>query len=195
MQSSRWATRSLCSSSRTAACGRWGNNQYGQLGPGSSVYYRTHPTQLGTAKDWKSVAAGTSHALALETNGTLWAWGINDSGQLGLGDIDKRFEPVRVGADSNWDVVGAGPRSSFARRPTGRYGHGGTTHTVSSVSATRATEWSQPKWAARPIGPLSTAEASRLLRSRPTALCGHGGAISTTSSASPEPRIISPPSG
>ncbi|MCW2927839.1 MAG: repeat-containing protein, partial [Thermoleophilia bacterium] len=75
----------------------WGGNQYGELGIGSSsgpstcgatpcspyaVQVRTSnaPAYLGSVK---SIAAGTSFALAVRSDGTVWAWGRGDSGQLG----------------------------------------------------------------------------------------------------------------
>ncbi|MEI6452458.1 MAG: RCC1 domain-containing protein, partial [Actinomycetes bacterium] len=42
-----------------------------------------------------SVATGSHHTLALQRDGSLWAWGSNDCGQLGLGDTDKRDRPTR----------------------------------------------------------------------------------------------------
>jgi hypothetical protein len=44
------------------------------------------PVQVGTATNWRAVAAGSGQSLALRADGTLWAWGINGHGQLGLGD-------------------------------------------------------------------------------------------------------------
>ena len=41
-------------------------------------------TALRLDRLWKAVAAGTSHALALREDGTLWAWGSNYWGQLGI---------------------------------------------------------------------------------------------------------------
>ncbi|MBU4298460.1 PKD domain-containing protein, partial [Patescibacteria group bacterium] len=75
---------------------------------------RTVPTQVGTSTNWEAVAAGgsiggswTGHTLAIKTNGTLWAWGGNGSGQLGLGDTTNRTVPNQVGTDADWKLVGA----------------------------------------------------------------------------------------
>jgi alpha-tubulin suppressor-like RCC1 family protein len=54
------------------------------------------PTQVGTATDWAAIAAGEMHSLALRKNGSLWAWGHNNFGQLGIGDTTDRHEPTRV---------------------------------------------------------------------------------------------------
>src|SRR5207244_2330518 len=42
------------------------------------------------------IAAGATHALALKSNGTVWAWGSNGSGQLGDGTTTTRTTPVQV---------------------------------------------------------------------------------------------------
>jgi alpha-tubulin suppressor-like RCC1 family protein len=76
----------------------WGYNYYGQLGLGDSGTgsSRNTPAQIGTNSDWTDIAAGESHTLGLKTNGTLWIWGKNDYGQLGLGDTINRNIPTLV---------------------------------------------------------------------------------------------------
>jgi len=72
----------------------WGYNIQGQLGLGDGGLgtERITPTQIGSATDWSMVAGGMYHTISLKTNGTIWAWGRNDSGQLGLGDtIDRNI--------------------------------------------------------------------------------------------------------
>src|SRR5450756_73218 len=76
----------------------WGDNAAGQLG----INYDTAkalpiPWRVGTATDWAVVACGNAHALALKSDGSLWAWGDNASGQLGLDDKPRRSVPTRVG--------------------------------------------------------------------------------------------------
>lgn len=63
----------------------WGNNATGQLGLGSSQQPPvTLPTRLPAfGNDIRAIAAGTAFALALDASGAVWAWGDNDSGQLG----------------------------------------------------------------------------------------------------------------
>ena len=43
-----------------------------------------------------AVAAGYDHALALQADGSVWAWGQNDCGQLGIGNTVRQREPVRI---------------------------------------------------------------------------------------------------
>ena len=59
------------------------------------------------------LAAGDGHSLAIRADGSLWAWGRNEHGQLGIGGLDDQEKPVRVGSATNWvDVVASGNRST-----------------------------------------------------------------------------------
>jgi hypothetical protein len=66
----------------------WGWNNNGQLGDGTRVN-KNNPVQIGTATNWKTVAANQYHTLAVKQDGTLWAWGRNNYGQLGDGTAWK----------------------------------------------------------------------------------------------------------
>ena len=94
----------------------WGLNETGQLGLGIEAPTSiTFPTQMGSNRDWSSVGAGYYHTLAIKTNLTLWVWGANESGQLGLGDTDQdRYSPVQVGTESVWIMVIGGSNHSIA---------------------------------------------------------------------------------
>lgn len=76
----------------------WGFNAYGQLGVGLSDNLIASPTQIGSESNWTTVTAGHWHTLALKGDGTLWSWGSNGNGQLGIGshDNDRHLEPVQV---------------------------------------------------------------------------------------------------
>lgn len=54
------------------------------------------PVQIGSG--YTMVAAGASHAVAIKTNGTLWAWGDNSAGELGDGTTTNHNEPVMIGS-------------------------------------------------------------------------------------------------
>ncbi|GAA4761698.1 MULTISPECIES: T9SS type A sorting domain-containing protein [Flavobacterium] len=97
----------------------WGRNNFGQIGDGSAVANRTIPTQIGTASDWQLISCGGSHTLALKTNGTLWAWGLNSSGQLGNGNNTNSNVPVQVGTDTDWAIISAGDEFSLALKTNG----------------------------------------------------------------------------
>ena len=63
-----------------------------------------------------SVAAGSSHSLALTAEGALFSFGRGDYGQLGHGDTANQQQPKRVVALAKERVVGvaAGSRHSLA---------------------------------------------------------------------------------
>ena len=46
---------------------------------------------------WPAIAAGGYHSVVLKADGSLWAWGCNERGQLGLGDDVNRKVPTRIG--------------------------------------------------------------------------------------------------
>ena len=58
------------------------------------------------------VAAGAGHSLALKSDGTVWAWGLNSSGQLGDGTTTTRTTPVQVDGLSNVIEVAAGAEAA-----------------------------------------------------------------------------------
>jgi len=75
----------------------WGNNFYGQLGNGTDGNSSSTPVQVSNLTDIVWIEAGNNHSLALDSNGTLWAWGRNQYGRLGDGDDENSNVPVEVG--------------------------------------------------------------------------------------------------
>ena len=59
------------------------------------------PIQIGTQTTWAIVAAGANHSLAIKNDGSLWSWGINDDGQLGLRNNQLQTSPTQVGDVKN----------------------------------------------------------------------------------------------
>lgn len=93
----------------------WGANQTGQLGTGASgPGDQLLPRQVGISTDWLSITAGEGFALALQRDGTLWAWGVNYDGQLGDGTTTERGSPVRVAGGMKWRQVTAGAYHTVA---------------------------------------------------------------------------------
>jgi len=100
----------------------WGSNSAGQLGNGEEgrANMILSPTRIGTDNNWASVSAGAFHTVAVRTDGTLWAWGSNQFGQLGNGgggDGDRSLNPIQVGAAANWasSSVGIGHTLAVGR--------------------------------------------------------------------------------
>jgi alpha-tubulin suppressor-like RCC1 family protein len=134
----------------------WGNNSSGQLGISTPLFFTQRtPTPLGTATDWAYISAGSSYSLAIKTNGTLWAWGNNSFGQLGIGNTTNQSSPVQVGSATNWarvwaasDAGGAtiglktdGTLWSWGRNDLGQLGIGNTTQQNSPVQVGTDADW------------------------------------------------------
>jgi alpha-tubulin suppressor-like RCC1 family protein len=98
----------------------WGQNNAGQIGQGSTstATYPT-PTQVGTAATWASVRVGMYYACAVDSNGSLYCWGNNVSGQLGVGDKMMRTSPTQVGAGAVWGAPAVGGFTTCAPRADG----------------------------------------------------------------------------
>lgn len=79
-------------------------------------------TRIGTDNDWADMACSRFwgySAFAIKTNGTLWAWGENSAGQLGIGNTQAQTLPVQVGTDTDWKQVAAGVSSVLALKTDG----------------------------------------------------------------------------
>jgi len=61
-----------------------------------------------------AVAAGYDHVVALNIDGTVWAWGNNSVGELGIGTAINSSVPVRVSGLAGVQGIAAGYRNSFA---------------------------------------------------------------------------------
>ena len=75
----------------------WGSNYSNQIANGNPWWnYQATPFQVPNLASIIKVAAGFDHTLALAEDGTVWAWGRNDSGELGDGTTQARQAPVQV---------------------------------------------------------------------------------------------------
>ena len=54
--------------------------------------------------------------IATKTDGTLWSWGQNSYGRLGLGDTTSRSSPVQVGTLTNWSSIAGGGVHTLAKQ-------------------------------------------------------------------------------
>ena len=108
----------------------WGSRASGRLGnddanddcspanPGDCIV--TTPvavTPMGGAA-WEAPRVGQGHTCARQTDGSLWCWGANGSGQLGFAG-DDALVPTQVGAAIDWTMVEIGAGSTCGLRAPG----------------------------------------------------------------------------
>ena len=97
----------------------WGFNSGGQLGIGNTTSQdRPQQVTAPAATGWASVAAGNSHTCATRSDTTLWCWGANNHGQLGIGNITAQDLPQQVTtpAAGGWVTVAGGGGHTCATR-------------------------------------------------------------------------------
>jgi len=131
----------------------WGENGDGQLGLGDTTD-RSSPVQIGSDTDWSFIVGSRNYqAHALRTDGTLWAWGRNNWGQLGDGTTTNRSSPVQIGSETTWTWVSGGSDTLHAIREGklfssgrgihGSLGHGNQTYLSSPTQVGAQTDWAQ----------------------------------------------------
>jgi alpha-tubulin suppressor-like RCC1 family protein len=97
----------------------WGAGQYGRLGDNTITDKSSPVSVVGGFTDWIQVSAGNlgRHSVGVRSNGTAWAWGFNNLGQLGSNSTVSRSSPVSVvGGFTDWVQVSAGYRHTLAIR-------------------------------------------------------------------------------
>jgi alpha-tubulin suppressor-like RCC1 family protein len=117
-----------------------GGNVAGMLGNGTAPGSISVPVQVGTDNHWISVAAGDYHTLALKSDGTLWVWGYNGEGELGIGSTACKSTPYQLGTDNKWVYISAGGGHSNAIKADGTmwgWGFNGDGETGDGTTAQR----------------------------------------------------------
>jgi len=99
----------------------WGGNWSGQLGVTTAEtcgYYSspcsTTPVQVSGLTEVTAIAGGGSYTIALKSDGTVWAWGDNEFGQLGVGTRIDSAMPVQVSGLADVTAIVAGDRHTLA---------------------------------------------------------------------------------
>jgi alpha-tubulin suppressor-like RCC1 family protein len=128
----------------------WGYNDQGALGfdnpSGQSSTYST-PQFVSGISQVISIAAGNNHSVALCSDGSLWTWGYNSSGQLGDGTTTNHSAPAHVSGVSNVGTVAAGGNHTVIQKldgtlwawgsnSSGQLGNGTTTNSSSPTQIT-----------------------------------------------------------
>jgi alpha-tubulin suppressor-like RCC1 family protein len=122
----------------------WGRNDEGEIGQGNFTNRYGTPTRIGTETNWTKVCAGEAHSLALKNDGSLWAWGYNDSGELGDGTTNTRAVPSMIGTNRDWRMIAANGFASFAIKSNGtlwNWGLEGTNNVLAPKQIGSGTNW------------------------------------------------------
>ena len=131
----------------------WGRNSSGQLGIIDNTSDIQTPVQVGSLTTWKLISTGYYSSLATQTNGTLWAFGSNDNGILGINNTSYNMSsPTQVGSSATWGSISVGRAHASATQSDGTlwsWGYGGygqlgtnTTYTRSSPTKVGTASWS-----------------------------------------------------
>lgn len=98
----------------------WGSNYQGELGDGTTVGTRSTPAPVSNLTGVVALASGSQHCLALKSDGTVWAWGREDNGQLGDGQMSGIMRtPGQVSVLTGIAGIASGYWHSFALKSDG----------------------------------------------------------------------------
>ena len=100
----------------------WGAGSVGRLGDNTSTNRSTPVTTFSGGTNWKQIGLGNAcaHSAAIKTDGTLWVWGFNPTGQLGDNTTTNRVTPITTfSGGTNWKQVSAGYRHTAAIKTDG----------------------------------------------------------------------------
>lgn len=99
----------------------WGANGVGQLGTGATPSYAAEPQRVGTASDWRVVAAAENGTCAIRGAGDLYCWGGGKlvGNYVGDGTTDGHDVPTPIGVGASWSTVAVASGHACALRTTG----------------------------------------------------------------------------
>ncbi|HEY9162740.1 MAG TPA: PKD domain-containing protein [Desulfomonilia bacterium] len=68
---------------------------------------------------YSKISGGMNFTMAIKSNGTLWGWGTNGSGQLGDGTTVSKAFPTQIGTDTDWVSIACGYQHTLAIKSNG----------------------------------------------------------------------------
>ena len=106
----------------------WGWASSGQLGSGTDEPWITRPLHVVGIDQVTAIAAGSQFSVALKRDGTVWAWGINNSGELGNGSTEQSAAQVQVAGLDSVVAISAHDEHSLALKSDGSVWSWGSNH-------------------------------------------------------------------
>ena len=104
----------VCAVTETGKLHCWGRNNYGQLGYGTGESRLQPGPVVSIPEPVESTCGGSTHTCALANSGTVYCWGKNTDGQLGVGDNDDRLAPTPVSNLVGVKQLACGPQFTCA---------------------------------------------------------------------------------
>lgn len=105
-----------------------GDERFGELGDGNSgntsIFLYTNLPEKIVASNVTAIAAGSYHSLFLKSDGSLWAMGLNDYGQLGYGTFGLTNLPEMIVASNVTAIAAGGYHSLFLKSDGSLWGMG-----------------------------------------------------------------------
>ena len=86
----------------------WGEGQDGRLGYGDDIDVSSPVLVSGGFTDWESIGGGRLSGFGIRSTKDLYAWGVNNTGQLGDGTTIDRTSPVTVVGNISWSSIAGG---------------------------------------------------------------------------------------
>ena len=101
----------------------WGGQNYGELGLNAQGAPRqSSPTQVGSGASFtspKAVLSTCEYVTMIKCEGTMWSWGYNVHGNLGINNTTSVSVPVQIGTDTNWSKVAHNNYGAYAVKTNG----------------------------------------------------------------------------
>jgi len=137
----------------------WGNNETGELGNGTSSRESKVPVLVSGLSEVTAIAAGEMDSFALLRNGTVMAWGYDNAGRLGVGQVSENCNPegpcsrtplpikgltevtaIAAAEDHAAALLGNGTVMTWGRGQLGELGNGQTEYSPVPVKVSNLTE-------------------------------------------------------
>jgi alpha-tubulin suppressor-like RCC1 family protein len=113
-----WSHTCAITRANVAYC--WGENLYGQLGDGTTIgdetpdRGRATPVRVLGGLQWRELSGGGEHTCGVTQTDQVYCWGLNQNGQLGIGNTVNRTRPAPVSGGRQFRQVDAGGHHTCA---------------------------------------------------------------------------------